>query len=139
MKANSILPIRLSFLFFLLTFSSGLYAFELVCPADVTIDCNEDIYDLSIYGNAQYKDYSGWHDAGYPTVEYDLNHCDQGDIIRTWTVYNPYGETTVLLLQRPTLTGHKLDLKFLDVIQIFPLVLCLLVINSLHGMKVLVQ
>ncbi len=91
MKAKSILPIRLSFLLLLFSVSNSMYAFELVCPADVTIDCNADIYDLSAYGNAQYKDYSGWHDAGYPVVTYDLNHCDQGDIIRTWTVYNPYG------------------------------------------------
>lgn len=95
MKANSILPIRLSFSLLLLTLASYSFAFELNCPADVTVDCNTNIYDLSVYGNAQYKDYSGWHDAGYPTVEYDFNHCDQGEIIRTWTVLNPYANVYV--------------------------------------------
>ena len=95
MKANSILPIRLSFFLFLLAFGTSAYAFELVCPPDETVGCNENIYDLSDFGNAEYKDYSGWHDAGYPTVEYNLNHCDQGTIVRTWTVLNPYANVYV--------------------------------------------
>lgn len=78
------------FLSFLLFFGFQAKAFELVCPDDVHLDCNDNIYDLGACGNAQYKDYSGWHDAGMPQVVYNLNHCDQGTITRTWTVFNPY-------------------------------------------------
>ena len=28
------------------------------CPDDVYVDCNDEIWDLSIYGNAYYVDYS---------------------------------------------------------------------------------
>lgn len=90
MKATSTSPLRISFLFFLLLGFTTAYSFELQCPPNKTISCGDDIYNLSLYGNAQYKDYSGWHDAGDAIVHYDLDHCGIGEIVRTWVVYNPY-------------------------------------------------
>ncbi|MDA9773480.1 T9SS type A sorting domain-containing protein [Saprospiraceae bacterium] len=96
-----------SILFCCFFFSS--FAFEISCPADVTINCGDDIYDLSDYGNAQYKDYNGWHDAGSPVVEYDLNNCGIGTILRTWSATNPYGNTTIYCSQTLTVDGSSFD------------------------------
>lgn len=63
--------------------------FSIYCPADVTVDCQDELWDLSIYGNAYYHDYDGNHDAGTPTVNYNLSSCNVGTIIRTWTVEDP--------------------------------------------------
>lgn len=60
--------------------------FSINCPADVWASCYDELWDLSIYGNANYHDYNGTHDAGYPTVTYNLNSCNVGTIYRTWTV-----------------------------------------------------
>lgn len=60
--------------------------FAIYCPDDVTVDCTEELWDLSAYGNAQYHDYSGYHDAGTPSVHYNLSSCNTGTITRTWTV-----------------------------------------------------
>jgi hypothetical protein len=57
------------------------------CPSSVWVDCNDELWDLSIYGNAYYVDYSGQHDAGNPSVEYNLNSCNAGTIVRTWSRY----------------------------------------------------
>lgn len=64
--------------------------FTLICPANVTVNCYAEIWDLSIYGNAQYHDYYGYHSAGTPVVHYYLNSCGTGYITRTWTVEDPY-------------------------------------------------
>lgn len=105
MKAISQLPLRMSFSILLSFFFVSSYAFEISCPADVTISCGDDIYDLSDYGNAQYKDYNGWHDAGSPTVDYDLDNCGIGTIERTWSATNPYGNTTISCTQVITVDG----------------------------------
>jgi hypothetical protein len=62
------------------------------CPEDKFVDCGDELWDLSIYGNAEYVDYSGTHDAGKPDVKYYLNSCGQGHIKRTWKVklYNQW-------------------------------------------------
>jgi hypothetical protein len=65
-------------------------SFSLHCPGNVWVTCEDEIWDLSIYGNAYYHDYDGDHDAGDPVVNYNLNMCDVGTITRTWTVTNPY-------------------------------------------------
>ncbi len=57
------------------------------CPADVWVNCNDELWDLSIYGNAYYVTYSGNYDAGLPVVSYDLNSCNVGTITRTWSVH----------------------------------------------------
>jgi hypothetical protein len=67
--------------------------FSIICPPDVTVNCNDELWDLSIYGNATYHDYSGYHDAGEPVVTYNLNSCNSGTIIRTWSVQDYTGYT----------------------------------------------
>ncbi len=67
-------------------FFSGIF-----CPDDVYVSCSDELWDLSIYGNATYKDYNGTHDAGEPTEKWHLNSCDIGHITRTWKVKDPYG------------------------------------------------
>lgn len=61
-------------------------SFTLYCPDDVTVLCSDEIWDLSIYGNASYYYNGGWYDAGNPVVNYYLNSCNSGYITRTWTV-----------------------------------------------------
>lgn len=61
-------------------------SFSLYCPNDVTVSCSDEIWDLSIYGNATYYYNGGWYDAGTPQVNYYLNSCNSGYITRTWTV-----------------------------------------------------
>ena len=74
--------------------------FTLYCPNDVTVSCSDEIWDLSIYGNATYYYNGGWYDAGYPVVYYYLNSCNAGYITRTWTVedynWNPYSCTQTI-------------------------------------------
>lgn len=60
--------------------------FSIYCPEDVTVSCTDELWDLSIYGNATYHDYSGYHDAGNPTENWNLSSCNTGTITRTWTV-----------------------------------------------------
>lgn len=57
------------------------------CPGDVWVDCTEELWDLSIYGNAYFATYTGTISAGTPTVHYDLNSCNVGTITRTWSIY----------------------------------------------------
>jgi len=61
-------------------------AFTLYCPDNVTVSCEDEIWDLSIYGNASYYYGGTYHDAGTPSVSYNLNSCNTGYIVRTWSV-----------------------------------------------------
>ncbi len=76
-----------------LAFSTSVMAeedlFSIYCPADVTVDCQDELWDLSIYGNAYYHDYNGNHDAGTPYINYNLSSCNVGTIVRTWTIEDP--------------------------------------------------
>jgi hypothetical protein len=65
-------------------------AFTLNCPANVYVSCTDELWDLSIYGNATYT--IGYHtySAGTPVVTYQLNSCNVGTIKRKWTVEDPY-------------------------------------------------
>ncbi len=63
---------------------------SLICPDDVTVDCNAEIWDLSSYGNATYHDQYGYHSAGNPVVTYYLNSCGSGYITRKWSIEDPY-------------------------------------------------
>jgi len=65
-------------------------SFSIHCPADVTVDCHAELWDLSEYGNAYYHDYDGNHDAGQPYVSENLSSCNTGTITRTWTVEDEY-------------------------------------------------
>ena len=80
------------FLFFILfnSFSSQCFAeewpFSLNCPKDVTVSCYDEIWNLSIYGNATYTEGYKTYSAGTPVVKYYLNSCNSGYITRTWMV-----------------------------------------------------
>lgn len=67
--------------------------FSMHCPDDVWASCTDELWDLSIYGQAYYHDYSGNHWAGYPYEQWYLNSCNAGYITRTWTVHDAYGHT----------------------------------------------
>lgn len=64
-------------------------AFQLTCPEDVTVNCDAYLGDLSIFGQAYYKDHNGWQSAGTPVVCYNLGMCNTGTITRTWSVEDP--------------------------------------------------
>ena len=81
------------FMFFSLSFSFANEvctdeddSFTLYCPDDVTVSCSDEIWDLSIYGNANYYYGGNWYSAGSAVVNYYLNSCNSGYITRTWTV-----------------------------------------------------
>jgi len=60
---------------------------QLSCPADVWLDCDDPTHDLYLYGNATYiDDYGNSQTPPTPTVEYFLNNCNTGMIVRTWTI-----------------------------------------------------
>ena len=59
----------------------------LYCPDDAWATCQDELWDLSNFGNATYTNYDGTYDAGAATVEYQLNSCNVGYITRTWAVY----------------------------------------------------
>lgn len=63
---------------------------SLICPDDVTVSCNAELWDLSVYGNATYHDQHGYHSAGTPVVTYYLGGCGSGYITRKWTIEDPY-------------------------------------------------
>ena len=61
-------------------------SFTLYCPDNITVSCDEEIWDLSIYGNATYYYGGNWYDAGTASVSWNLNSCNVGYIVRTWSV-----------------------------------------------------
>lgn len=65
-------------------------SFSINCPPNVYVSCKDEIWNLSMYGNATYS--IGYHtySAGSPVVKYYLNSCNAGYITRTWTVEDPY-------------------------------------------------
>lgn len=85
----------MSFCLLALSFAPQLHADEddalwaLICPDDVIASCTDELWDLSIYGNAQYHDYHGYHDAGAPSESYHMSSCNTGYIYRTWSIEDP--------------------------------------------------
>lgn len=63
-------------------------AFHIECPPDVTVDCDAEVWDLSIYGWAYVHGYGNPVPADDPYVHYNLNSCGTGYITRTWTAYD---------------------------------------------------
>ena len=60
--------------------------FQLICPNDVVVDCEEDLRNLSKWGDAYVlKDYKRIS-AGSPTIVDERNGCGIGIITRTWKV-----------------------------------------------------
>jgi hypothetical protein len=64
------------------------FVFHIECPPDVTLDCDDEIWDLSPYGWAYVYGYGDPEPAGDPVVVYNLNSCGVGTITRTWTAYD---------------------------------------------------
>lgn len=64
----------------------NLNALDLHCPSDQWLPCGAEIWDLSLYGNAYYIKNGVQHSAGLASVQYNLNQCNTGTIVRTWQV-----------------------------------------------------
>jgi len=64
--------------------------FILHCPQNRYVSCTDEIWNLSIYGNATYSTPHGTFSAGTPEVRYFLNSCNTGYITRTWRVEDNY-------------------------------------------------
>lgn len=79
-------------------------SFTLYCPNDVTVSCNDEIWDLGQYGNANYYYGGQWYSAGSASVSYNLNSCNIGYIIRTWSVED-YNWNIHTCSQTITVTG----------------------------------
>lgn len=90
MKANYLKHRFLFFFAILMLLTTTLKAeewpFTLNCPKDVTVSCHDELWNLSIYGNATYTEGYKTYSAGTPTVKYYLNSCNSGYITRTWMV-----------------------------------------------------
>ncbi len=68
-------------------------SWSLDCPADVWVDCDAELWDLSIYGNATITAYGQTSSAGTPEwEEYFLTDCGGGTIVRTWQAVDPWGD-----------------------------------------------
>ncbi len=79
--------------------------FHIECPPDVTVDCEAELWDLSIYGNATVYGYGDPQSAGPPiSVDYNLNSCSVGTIVRTWVAYD-YGGQAFFCSQTITVGG----------------------------------
>lgn len=88
-------------------------AFALICPANVTISCDDDTYNLDQYGIAYVHGYGNPEPAPPPTVTYNLNSCGVGHILRVWTVYD-YGGTAHSCSQVINVTGGGFGLGNID-------------------------
>jgi len=64
----------------------------IVCPADMTVECGDDVSDLSIFGMASVVDNCPIDNFDIiETVVNDLNSCGVGTITRTFTATDPAG------------------------------------------------
>lgn len=78
--------------FFIMNVKADTNVFHIECPPDVTVDCDDELWDLSIYGTAIIYGYGGPEPAGDPEwVDYNLNSCNVGTIVRTWVAYDYSG------------------------------------------------
>ena len=58
----------------------------LTCPADLSLTCQAQIFNLSVYGEAQVTRNGQTYPAGLANVNKNLNNCNIGTIIRTWQI-----------------------------------------------------
>lgn len=93
--------------------SLGLSAFSIHCPPNYNVNCEAEIWDLSVYGRAYYEDYSGNHYLNYPVVKYYLNSCGTGHITRTWKVYD-YDGTLHQCTQTIYVNGGNYNGQYID-------------------------
>ena len=90
-KGIALLPmlwVALFTLFFTNTHAADSWTLE--CPPDQYVDCNAELWDLTIYGQAYIHTHYGTQSAGAPVVKYYLNSCGSGYITRTWMAEDPY-------------------------------------------------
>ena len=59
---------------------------SLLCPADITVDCEVDIHDLSIVGGGQGYSTCGSADVSYVDENQDGGTCAYGTIHRKWFI-----------------------------------------------------
>ncbi len=88
-RTHVLLAMMLISLFFISSLQAAkkeVWPFTLNCPANVYVSCTDELWNLSIYGNATYTYGYYTYSAGAPTVEYFLNSCNAGYIKRTWMV-----------------------------------------------------
>lgn len=65
----------------------------LVCPATANLSCEEDYLDLALAGQPLVQD-NCEIDTVYFSDNVQLNTCNVGQVIRTWTVEDKYGNST---------------------------------------------
>lgn len=85
--------------------------FQLVCPGDITVNCNSDYSNLDLFGKA-YVNHNGaiiW--VKDCKVVYDINDCGYGTITRTWGVEDPDWKwitcTQIITLSNANAFGDK--------------------------------
>lgn len=87
--------------------------FHIECPPDVTVDCDAELWDLSIYGWAYVHGYGSPVPASDPVVTYHLNSCGTGHIARTWTAYdyqnNPHSCTQYIHVGGGAFDGYHIN------------------------------
>ncbi len=77
-------------LFSKLSASNDKVLWGITCPKNVTVDCNAELWDLSIFGNAKFHDHNGERIITNPQVSKNMNMCGSGTITRTFTVEDSY-------------------------------------------------
>lgn len=77
----------------------------IICPADRTIICTDDPQDFSLTGQPSVSD-NCMIDTVFYTDQIDLNACNVGQINRTWTTIDLYGNssfcTQTITVEDPT-------------------------------------
>ncbi len=59
---------------------------SILCPADVTVDCDVDIFDFNAVGSAIGNSACGTEDVGYEDEYADNSTCGHGVIYRKWFI-----------------------------------------------------
>ena len=74
----------------------------ILCPGDITIDCNADSADLGFVGEAVAISSCGSASVKFEDIDRDLTNCNNGVITRKWYVE---GSPHIFCYQKITLTG----------------------------------
>ncbi len=69
---------------------------QIVCPPNITVDCDDDIHDLKLTGTARAFSNCLDLDVEYTDREF-LNNCNVGYVDRTWRIKN---RTSIVCTQR---------------------------------------
>lgn len=68
------------------------------CPQNLTIDCDSDISDLSIFGTPQVQDACGFTLS--ESTNSEINDCGEGTIFRTFSATDPSGNVSSECVQQ---------------------------------------